>query len=114
MISLCQPPPNAEEPLWEMRVQAMHSSSSAVPSVSHWRHWQEAGAGVADAVSMWTVPVHLRPAGQAFQVICMHAFGDVPLPPITGVIQGLPPRQTLPHEGISHDTACSQARQSNF
>ena len=39
---------------------------------------------------MWTVPVPLRPAGQAFQVICMHAFGDVPLPPITGVIQGLP------------------------
>ena len=36
------------------------------------------------------MPVHLRPAGQAFQVICMHAFGDVPLPPITGVIQGLP------------------------
>ncbi|CAK0783469.1 hypothetical protein CVIRNUC_006668 [Coccomyxa viridis] len=40
------------------------------------------------AVAMWTVPVPLRPAGQAFQVICMHAFGDVPLPPIIGVIQG--------------------------
>lgn len=41
----------------------------------------------ADAVAMWTVPVPLRPAGQAFQVICMHMFGDVPLPPVIGVIQ---------------------------
>lgn len=57
--------------------------------------YEEACTGRADAVSMWTVPVHLRPAGQAFQVICMHAFGDVPLPPITGVIQGPPSDSTL-------------------
>ena len=52
--------------------------------VSAVRDWRSC----ADAVAMWTVPVPLRPAGQAFQVICMHAFGDVPLPPIIGVIQG--------------------------
>lgn len=49
---------------------------------------------------MWTVPVPLRPAGQAFQVICMHMFGDVPLPPVIGVIQGpasAPPAVALPN-----------------
>ena len=61
-------------------------------SVVHVKSW----CGHTDAVSMWTVPVHLRPAGQAFQVICMHAFGDVPLPPIAGVIQGLPSRHMSP------------------
>lgn len=42
----------------------------------------------ADAVSMWTVPVPMRPVGQAFQIIIMHLFGDVPSPPIIGAIQG--------------------------
>ena len=51
-------------------------------------HLVPTGMFCADAVSMWTVPIPLRPAGQAFQVICMHAFGDVPLPPMIGVIQG--------------------------
>ncbi|CAL8460810.1 g341 [Coccomyxa elongata] len=40
------------------------------------------------AVSMWSVPVPQRPFGQAFQVITMHLFGDVPSPPIIGAIQG--------------------------
>ena len=46
----------------------------------------------ADAVSMWSVPIPQRPAGQALQVIAMHLMGDVPSPPITGAIQGAVPR----------------------
>lgn len=38
---------------------------------------------------MWSVPVPQRPFGQAFQVITMHLFGDVPSPPIIGAIQGI-------------------------
>ena len=50
---------------------------------SHW-FW---GIG-ADAVSMWSIPIPQRPAGQAMQIITMHLFGDVPTPPIIGAIQG--------------------------
>ena len=50
------------------------------------------------ALGMWCVPPTLRPLGASLMTVCIHLFGDVPSPPITGAIQshladGKPPEQ---------------------
>ncbi len=39
------------------------------------------------AIGMWCVPSALRPLGVALMTICIHLFGDVPSPPLLGLLQ---------------------------
>eukprot|EP01025_Chloroclados_australasicus_P016223 TRINITY_DN1804_c0_g3_i2.p1 TRINITY_DN1804_c0_g3~~TRINITY_DN1804_c0_g3_i2.p1 ORF type:complete len:470 (-),score=39.07 TRINITY_DN1804_c0_g3_i2:921-2330(-) len=39
------------------------------------------------AISLWSVPVILRPLGQSVMTVFLHVFGDVPSPPIIGAVQ---------------------------
>ncbi|KAG2425131.1 hypothetical protein HYH02_015075 [Chlamydomonas schloesseri] len=38
------------------------------------------------ALSMWTVPLHLRPLSQASIILLQHLIGDVPSPPVAGAL----------------------------
>ena len=60
----------------------------AIYQLPNFQPTDRAASCLAAAVSMWAVPLAVRPASQAVQVITMHAFGDVPSPPIIGRIQG--------------------------
>lgn len=42
---------------------------------------------VANAAAMWTVPLRLRSLACAVVTITIHVLGDVPAPPIVGIIQ---------------------------
>ena len=39
------------------------------------------------ALGMWSVPPQLRPLGISLMTVTIHLFGDVPSPPILGLIQ---------------------------
>jgi len=45
-------------------------------------------AAPSNAVAMWSVPSGLRPLGMSLSVVAMHVLGDVPSPPIMGLVQG--------------------------
>lgn len=45
----------------------------------------------AGAVTVWTVPSHLRPLASGLSTVMPHLLGDVPILPITGWIQSAPP-----------------------
>ena len=42
----------------------------------------------SNAVAMWSVPQGLRPLAMSMSVVAMHVFGDVPTPPLIGILQG--------------------------
>ena len=44
----------------------------------------------AGAVTVWTVPSHLRPLASGLSTVMPHLLGDVPILPITGWIQSAP------------------------
>jgi hypothetical protein len=37
---------------------------------------------------MWSVPTSLRPFAMSMSVVAIHVLGDVPSPPLLGVLQG--------------------------
>ena len=39
------------------------------------------------AVVLWSVPSRLRPLAMSVQVIVIHVLGDVPSPPLLGLLQ---------------------------
>jgi uncharacterized membrane protein len=42
----------------------------------------------SNAVCMWSVPTSLRPFAMSMSVVAIHVLGDVPSPPLLGVLQG--------------------------
>jgi len=44
-------------------------------------------AAPSNAVAMWSVPSGLRPLAMSMSVVAMHVFGDVPSPPLMGLVQ---------------------------
>lgn len=42
----------------------------------------------SNALCMWTVPLGLRPFAMSVMVVAMHLLGDVPGPPLLGLLQG--------------------------
>ena len=48
--------------------------------------------------SVWAVPTRLRPLASGVSAIASHILGDVPTPPLVGLLQGnLIPVTKLPH-----------------
>lgn len=41
-----------------------------------------------NAVCMWSVPTQLRPFAMSMSVVAIHVLGDVPSPPLMGLMQG--------------------------
>ncbi|GAB4820150.1 hypothetical protein N2152v2_007196 [Parachlorella kessleri] len=42
----------------------------------------------SNAICMWSVPAGLRPFAMSMSVVAMHVLGDVPGPPLLGLLQG--------------------------
>lgn len=47
-----------------------------------------ASAAPSNALAMWSVPPGLRPLAMSMSVVAMHVVGDVPSPPLLGLLQG--------------------------
>lgn len=45
-------------------------------------------AAPSNAVCMWSVPAELRPFAMSMSVVAIHVLGDVPSPPLLGMLQG--------------------------
>lgn len=56
---------------------------------SHSKHWLKTVFVLcAVTVQVWAVPLHLRSLSSGLAQVASHALGDVPAPPLVGLIQG--------------------------
>ncbi|DBA88375.1 TPA: hypothetical protein ACH3X2_004875 [Trebouxia sp. C0005] len=70
------PPANATGFVWFMAVFAVGELAIF------------AGTAASGAVVVWSVPTRLRPLASGISAIASHILGDVPTPPLVGLLQG--------------------------
>lgn len=56
----------------------------------------------AVTVTVWSVPTRLRPLASGMVQVTSHVLGDVPAPPLVGLLQGA----RSPDAGILHAALC--------